>query len=166
MSVVMSQRQSVGSSEAAETVQFINGQFLRGTSGKTFENRSPEDGRLVSVVHEASRDDVDAAVKAARAAVDGEWGKMPVAKRCELLHAVADEIDRRFDDFLDAEIGRHWASPLTVRRHLAIPRGAANFRIFAEVVKNVATECLPHGHARWRRSAQLFGPRARSAWSA
>jgi len=139
MSVVMSQRQSVGSSEAAETVQFINGQFLRGTSGKTFENRSPEDGRLVSVVHEASRDDVDAAVKAARAAVDGEWGKMPVAKRCELLHAVADEINRRFDDFLAAEIA-DTGKPRSLASHLDIPRGAANFKIFADVVKNVPSE--------------------------
>ena len=39
-------------------------------------------------------------VAAGRAALKGEWGTMSVVKRAELLHAVADEINRRFDDFL------------------------------------------------------------------
>ncbi len=122
-----------------ETVQFINGQFVKGTSGKTFDNLSPETGRRISVVHEASRQDVDAAVKAARAAVDGPWGKMPLARRCELLHAVADEINARFDDFLEAEIA-DTGKPRSLAAHLDIPRGAANFKIFADVVKNVPSE--------------------------
>ncbi len=122
-----------------ETVQFINGQFVKGTSGRTFDNLSPETGRLVSVVHEASRQDVDAAVKAARAAVDGPWGRMPLARRCELLHAVADEINARFDDFLEAEIA-DTGKPRSLASHLDIPRGAANFKIFADVVKNVPSE--------------------------
>ena len=47
---------------------------------------------------------MDAAVRAARAALAGPWGRMDLAKRCELLYAVADEINRRFDDFLQAEV--------------------------------------------------------------
>ncbi|HLN25605.1 MAG TPA: 2-hydroxymuconic semialdehyde dehydrogenase [Patescibacteria group bacterium] len=130
---------AASASQAKQTLQFIGGQFIPGTSGKTFENRSPETGALVSVVHEASQSDVDLAVKAARQALSGEWGRMTVAKRCELLHAVADGITRRFDEFLEAEIA-DTGKPRSLASHLDIPRGAANFKIFADVVKNVSSE--------------------------
>ncbi|MCB2101927.1 MAG: 2-hydroxymuconic semialdehyde dehydrogenase, partial [Rhodobacterales bacterium] len=94
---------------------------------------------LVSLVHEAAQADVDRAVAAARAALDGPWGRMPVAERCDLLHKVADEINRRFDDFLAAEIA-DTGKPVSLASHIDIPRGAANFKIFADVVKNVPTE--------------------------
>ena len=57
----------------------------------------------------------------------------------ELLYAVADEINRRFDEFLDAEIA-DTGKPHSLATHIDIPRGAANFKVFADVVKNVPTE--------------------------
>ena len=118
---------------------FIGGAFTAGSGGETFENRSPVDGSLVGIVHEASAADVDAAVTAARRAVDGPWGRMPLAERAALLHAVADEIGRRFDDFLAAEVA-DTGKPASLASHVDIPRGAANFKIFADVVKNVPSE--------------------------
>jgi len=76
-------------------LNFINGEFVAAKSGKTFENRSPVDGSLVGMVSEAGKEEVDAAVKAARAALEGPWSSMDIAKRSELLYAVADEINRR-----------------------------------------------------------------------
>jgi aminomuconate-semialdehyde/2-hydroxymuconate-6-semialdehyde dehydrogenase len=52
---------------------------------------------------------------------------------------VADEINRRFDEFLQAEVA-DTGKPVSLASHLDIPRGAANFKIFADTVKNVATE--------------------------
>jgi aminomuconate-semialdehyde/2-hydroxymuconate-6-semialdehyde dehydrogenase len=118
---------------------FIAGEFVAARSGKTFENRSPVDGRLIGLVSEAGEPEVDAAVRAARGALAGPWGTMDTAKRSELLYAVADEINRRFDDFLQAEVA-DTGKPLSLAKHLDIPRGAANFKIFADVVKNVPTE--------------------------
>jgi alpha-ketoglutaric semialdehyde dehydrogenase len=64
---------------------FIGGRWNPGLGdGKTFENRDPANGDLLSVYPEASRKEVDAAVQAARKAFDS-WRKMPVAKRGELL---------------------------------------------------------------------------------
>jgi aminomuconate-semialdehyde/2-hydroxymuconate-6-semialdehyde dehydrogenase len=97
------------------------------------------DGSLISIVHEAGKAEVDAAVAAARAALEGEWGQMPTAERCDLLHAVADGINKRFDDFLAAEIA-DTGKPRSLASHIDIPRGAANFKVFADVVKNVPTE--------------------------
>lgn len=120
-----------------EIRNFIDGAFV--ATGKTFEKRSPVDGQVIALVHEAGQAEVDAAVQAARAALKGPWGKLTVAERAELLYAVADGINRRFDEFLAAECA-DTGKPMSLARHIDIPRGAANFKIFADVVKNVPTE--------------------------
>jgi aminomuconate-semialdehyde/2-hydroxymuconate-6-semialdehyde dehydrogenase len=129
----------VMSSKVTDILNFIGGEFVAARAGKTFENRSPVDGRLIGTVSEAGAEEVDAAVQAARAAMHGPWGTMDIAKRSELLYAVADEINRRFDEFLHAEVA-DTGKPVSLASHLDIPRGAANFKIFADVVKNVPTE--------------------------
>jgi aminomuconate-semialdehyde/2-hydroxymuconate-6-semialdehyde dehydrogenase len=78
-------------------------------------------------------------VRAACAALHGPWGKLVVADRVDLLYGVANEIVRRFDEFLEAECA-DTGKPMSLARHIDIPRGAANFKIFADVVKNVPTE--------------------------
>ncbi len=118
---------------------FIGGEFVSAASGKTFEKRSPLDNRVIAHVSEAGKTEVDAAVSAARAALNGEWGAMTLEQRVELLYAVANEITRRFDDFVAAEMA-DTGQPLHVMTHAFIPRGAANFKVFADVVKNVPNE--------------------------
>jgi aminomuconate-semialdehyde/2-hydroxymuconate-6-semialdehyde dehydrogenase len=122
-----------------EIPNFIDGAFVVG--GRTFDKRSPLDGRLIARVAEAGKDQIDAAVQAARAALQGDWGRMELAKRAELLYAVADGIDQRADEFLEAEVA-DTGKPVSLARHLDIPRGAANFRVFADTVKNVSTEAF------------------------
>jgi aminomuconate-semialdehyde/2-hydroxymuconate-6-semialdehyde dehydrogenase len=82
---------------ARSILNFIDGEHVAAGSGKTFENRSPVDGRLIGRISEAGAVEVDAAVKAARAALTGPWGAMEMPQRTELLYAVANEINRRFD---------------------------------------------------------------------
>jgi aminomuconate-semialdehyde/2-hydroxymuconate-6-semialdehyde dehydrogenase len=118
---------------------FINGEFVIGSASKFFDKRSPVNNTVIAQVAEASQADVDAAVRAAHAALHGEWGKMTVDQRVEILYAVADEITRRFEDFVAAEMA-DTGQPNHVMRHVFIPRGAANFKVFADVVKNVASE--------------------------
>jgi aminomuconate-semialdehyde/2-hydroxymuconate-6-semialdehyde dehydrogenase len=120
-----------------QILNFINCEYA--TSPRTFDKTSPLTGQVIARVHEASRADVDAAVASARAALAGPWGRMSVAERVERLHAVADGITRRFDAFLEAECA-DTGKPMSPARHIDIPRGAANFKIFADVVKNVPTE--------------------------
>lgn len=118
-------------------LNFINGEFV--ATAKTFEKRAPATNAVIGQVHEAGQAEVDAAVAAGRAALKGEWGQMSVVGRAELLHAVADEINRRFDDFLAAELA-DTGKPRSLASHIDIPRGAANFKVFADIVKNVPTE--------------------------
>ena len=122
-----------------EVKHFINGEYVASASGDTFDNVSPVTGEVIARVHRGGRGEVDAAVRAARSAMQGEWGKMPLAERCALLHKVADGINARFDEFLEAECA-DTGKPYSLARHVDIPRGAANFKIFADVIKNVPTE--------------------------
>ncbi len=121
------------------TRHFINGAYTEGTSGRTFENRRPIDNAFISQVCEAGRADVDAAVQAAGAALNGPWSRLTLVERTEVLYAVAAGIEQRFDQFLEAEVA-DTGKPVSLASHIDIPRGAANFRIFADVVKNVSGE--------------------------
>ena len=118
---------------------FINGEYVTNASGKTYENRNPVDNSLIGLVHEAGKPEVDAAVAAAKAALHGPWGKLSVVERCAMLDAIVAEINHRFDDFLQAEIA-DTGKPAHLASHIDIPRGAANFKIFTDTIKNVSTE--------------------------
>ena len=121
------------------THHFIDGRMRPASDGQTFDKRSPVDNHLMGRVARGTRDDVDAAVGAARSALRGEWGRMAVDKRVAMLHAVADAITRRFDDFVAAEEA-DTGQPHPVIAHAFVPRGAANFKIFADIIKNVPAE--------------------------
>ncbi len=122
-----------------EFLNFIDGEFRPSSSGSMFENRSPVDGSLIGMVHEATAGDVDAAVAAANSARSGPWGQLSLAERSDMLVSVAQEIDRRFDDFLAAEM-LDTGKPVSIASHIDIPRGAANFKVFADLVRNVPGE--------------------------
>ena len=140
-----------------EIKNFINGEFITNLSGKTFEKRTPIDNSLIGKVYEAGQAEVNDAVAAARAALKGPWGQLSVVERVNLLDAVANEINRRFDDFLEAEIA-DTGKPHSLASHVDIPRGAANFKIFADTIKNASTESFemrtPDG-----RTARSYGVR-------
>ncbi|MGF6750814.1 2-hydroxymuconic semialdehyde dehydrogenase [Paraburkholderia sp. MM5482-R1] len=120
-----------------EFKNFIGGEWV-GTD-RTFEDRNPVDDSVIGLVHEAGRAEVNAAVQAARVALHGPWARMTLPQRVELLYAVADGINRRFDDFLAAEIA-DTGKPHALASHIDIPRGAANFKVFADMIRNVPTE--------------------------
>ncbi|HSG23678.1 MAG TPA: aldehyde dehydrogenase family protein, partial [Azonexus sp.] len=122
---------------ANKILNFINGEFV--ATEKWFENRNPINNALIGQVAEAGKAEVDAAVNAAKAALNGPWGTMPLARRVELLEALVAEINNRFDEFLEAECA-DTGKPKSLASHIDIPRGAANFKVFADMVKNVPSE--------------------------
>ncbi|EON93177.1 2-hydroxymuconic semialdehyde dehydrogenase [Marinobacter lipolyticus SM19] len=124
-----------------EFKHFINGEYVGSASGKTFENRNPVDNSLIGMVHEAGQPEIDAAVAAARAAMKGPWGKMTQTARIDLLNRVADRINERFEEFLEAEC-KDTGKPRKVASHIDIPRGAANFKAFSETLANHPTEAF------------------------
>ncbi|QCI67168.1 2-hydroxymuconic semialdehyde dehydrogenase [Phreatobacter stygius] len=125
-------------SSLAQLSHFIDGRFV--AAGRpVFENRNPATGGLVNLVAEADAGVVDDAVKAARRALKGPWGRMSAPERAAILRKVADGIMRHFDDFLTAEV-LDTGKPVGLASHIDIPRGAANFNVFADQVVSLSTE--------------------------
>jgi aminomuconate-semialdehyde/2-hydroxymuconate-6-semialdehyde dehydrogenase len=116
---------------------FVNGSEV--DSGKSFPKFSPVTGEQIADVDEAGFETVDAAVQAARAALRGPWGSLSDQDRSRVLRQVADELERRFEDLVAAEVADTGKS-LTQARSLDIPRGAANFRAFADIIASTPTE--------------------------
>ncbi|TDO64180.1 aminomuconate-semialdehyde/2-hydroxymuconate-6-semialdehyde dehydrogenase [Kribbella sp. VKM Ac-2571] len=125
---------------------FVGGTFVESTS--RFAKISPVTGQQIFDVCEADESTVDAAVGAARAALQGPWGRMSEQERAVVLRRVADGLERRFEDLVAAEVGDTGKS-ISQARTLDIPRGAANFRAFADFATTVPTESyttvLPDG---------------------
>ncbi|HZK04395.1 MAG TPA: aldehyde dehydrogenase family protein [Actinomycetaceae bacterium] len=116
---------------AAELSNVIAGEKVPGR--RIFEDINPADGSLVALVHEADRDVVDRAVKAARAALDGEWGALRVSDRVQLMRNIANGIEARFEDFVAAEVA-DTGKPGHLARELDVSRAAMNFRSFADTM--------------------------------
>ena len=118
---------------------YINGKFMDSACGEFFDNFNPATAEIISKVALGREPEVNAAIAAARAALTGEWGQMKLNDRIAMMYEIANEIDRRFDDFLEAEC-LDTGKPYSIARHIDIPRGAANFKVFADTMKSVADE--------------------------
>ncbi|MEM9057724.1 MAG: aldehyde dehydrogenase family protein, partial [Pseudomonadota bacterium] len=118
---------------------YVDGHHVGG--GARFEVHNPVDGSLVATVCEAGDTVVNEAVAAARRALTGSWAELSAAGRAQLLRAVSAGIERRFDDFVDAEIA-DTGKPVSQARTLDIPRGAANFNFFANLSESVGGDCF------------------------
>ncbi len=75
---------------AREHRLFIGGRWVTGQSDRIIAVENPAREEIVAQVGAASPADLDAAVMAARAALDGPWSRMPPAERARLLFRLAD----------------------------------------------------------------------------
>ncbi|MGA9643179.1 MAG: 2-hydroxymuconic semialdehyde dehydrogenase [Terriglobales bacterium] len=116
---------------------YIDGNFVRGK--QDFADVNPADGSVIAHVSEADQYLVDAAVRAARKALRGGWGRLTVRERAARLLKVADAIESRFDCFVAAEVA-DTGKPITLASRLDVPRAAANFRVFADLIKTTGLE--------------------------
>ncbi len=118
---------------------FIDGHFKEGKNKESFPDIDPATGKTIAEVSLASDKDVDQAVQSAKQSLKGPWGKMQIQNRLDLLRKIGDRIQERFQDFLNAEIS-DTGKPITLAQKIDIPRGAANFKIFADLARNLPAE--------------------------
>ena len=77
----------------------INNKWVTSSLNKKFETLNPATGKSLMHVEQGGEADIDAAVKAARAAFDhGKWSKMHGADRSAFMHRVADNIEKRIEE--------------------------------------------------------------------
>ncbi len=122
---------------------FIDGALAEPASGESREVREPATGDLLAHAAMAGEADVDRAVSAARAALDGAWGKTPGTERSRLLHALADAIVANRKELAELESRNVGKAISSVKAEVA---GAAeNFRFYASAIASIAGRSNPIG---------------------
>jgi aldehyde dehydrogenase (NAD+) len=111
---------------------FINGEFVDALSGKTFETNNPATGEVITEIAEAQKEDIDLAVKAARAAFeDGSpWRKMSPRDRSRVLYKLADLIRANTEELAELET-LDTGKPISESSRFDIPLSAECFEYYA-----------------------------------
>jgi aldehyde dehydrogenase (NAD+) len=120
----------------------INNEWRPASSGKTMEVVNPATEEVVAEVPAADASDVDAAVTAARAALDGPWGKLSARERGRLVRRLADRLTERADEVARLET-LHNGKPITESRQIEIPLVAECFEYYAGWSDKVMGETIP-----------------------
>jgi acyl-CoA reductase-like NAD-dependent aldehyde dehydrogenase len=122
---------------------FINGETAGAASGETRELFEPATGEPLATIALAGEADVDRAVDAARAALDGPWGRTPPNERSRLLHALADAIVANRKELAELESRNVGKAISSVKAEVG---GAVeNFRFFASVLGSISGRSNPVG---------------------
>ena len=127
-----------------QTRLFINGEFEDAREGKTFETINPATEEKLADVASASPEDVDRAVKAARAQLEpgSEWQKMKPRDRAKILWKIADLLSARA-----ADIGRietlDNGKPIFESQYVDTPAAAECLYYFAGWSGKVTGETIP-----------------------
>ena len=87
---------------------FINGQWTLPVKGGTSAVIDPATEKVIHHAPSGTVEDIDAAVKAARAAFDhGPWPQLSGAERASYLRAIAKAIRRRKDELARLEVSNN-----------------------------------------------------------
>ncbi|GAB6900732.1 phenylacetaldehyde dehydrogenase StyD [Kineosporia succinea] len=108
----------------------------------TFDNLEPSTGALLTKVSSGTAADIDRAVRAARKALEGEWGATSGPARSLLLSRLADLIERDTAVLTQLE-ARDIGKPLIQPNLLDLPNTIATFRHFAGWADKVQGQTIP-----------------------
>jgi len=121
----------------------INGKWVDAVSGKTFPTYNPATGEVLALVAEGDREDIDRAVKAARAAFQGgPWRKMTPSERGRVIWKLADLIEKNLEEFAELEMLDN-GKPLKIARVADVPLTADMFRYMAGWATKIEGNTIP-----------------------
>jgi aminomuconate-semialdehyde/2-hydroxymuconate-6-semialdehyde dehydrogenase len=116
----------------------INGNLMAPLSKRFIDNYNPATGAVSGQIPDSNEEDVELAVKAARAAFP-LWSTTPAEERFIILNRIAMLIDKNLDSLALAETNDN-GKPLWLSKRVDIPRASANFRFFATGIMHFAAE--------------------------
>lgn len=125
-----------------QTECFIGGRWQPAQSGKTFETVNPATEEVVAQVAEGDATDIDLAVKAARKALDGPWGKMDARDRGRLLYKLADLIEDEIDELAALETLDN-GKPIRDSRNADLPLVIDCLRYYAGYADKLHGQTIP-----------------------
>jgi acyl-CoA reductase-like NAD-dependent aldehyde dehydrogenase len=120
----------------------INNEWRAAASGHTMEVVNPATEEVIAQVPSAGGADLDAAVQAARAALDGPWGQMSARERGRLVRKLGDRLLERADEVARLET-LHNGKPISESRHIEIPASAECFEYYGGWSDKVMGETIP-----------------------
>jgi aldehyde dehydrogenase (NAD+) len=120
----------------------IDGQAVDAASGETFTTRNPATEEPICEVAKAGPEDVNRAVRAARAAFEGPWRRMKPAERQRLLWKLGDLILEHADEIAHLETLDN-GKPIFESRQVDIPMLAGCFHYFAGWTTKLTGETVP-----------------------
>ncbi len=151
---------------------FIGGRWVAPLGGDYLPVENPSDGTTIGQIPRGQKADIDAAVAAAQAALDGVWGKTPAAERGRILARIGMKVLERVDDLARLEaldVGKPLkqarADALALARYMEFYGGAAD-KVMGETIPyldgyTVYTLRQPHGVTGhiipWNYPMQVLG---------
>jgi phenylacetaldehyde dehydrogenase len=121
----------------------INGKWAEAASGKTFPTYNPATGEVLSRIAEGDKEDINCAVKAARAAFEtGPWSRFTPSQRGRAIWKLADLIDQHTEEFAQLESLDN-GKPLSVARVADVPLAADLFRYMAGWATKIEGNTIP-----------------------
>jgi acyl-CoA reductase-like NAD-dependent aldehyde dehydrogenase len=133
----------------------IGAERLDAADGRTFASVDPATGNEIAELALAGPEDVERAVKAARAAfADGPWGSMPASGRERLMHALADAIEAHAEEIAQIESLDN-GKPVGLAQYVDVNGAIGHLRYFAgwptKIEGGVLPVTAPNMHCYTRR---------------
>jgi len=127
---------------AREPKLFINGEWVSSSHDKTIAIIDPSTGREVGRMADASDQDVDRAVAAARAAFDdGRWTGLPPIVREGMIHRLADLLEANADEFAELEAIDN-GKPKTIAGAIDVPGAISMMHYMAGWASKIGGEVI------------------------
>lgn len=110
---------------------FIGGEWQAAASGAEFETLDPATGQPHAQVSLAGAAEADAAVRAARAALENpDWAGLTPARRARILWRIGDLIEEHAEELAELET-RDQGQPLGISMAVSVAAAAEHFRYYA-----------------------------------
>ncbi|MFZ3217451.1 MAG: aldehyde dehydrogenase family protein [Candidatus Acidiferrales bacterium] len=121
----------------------INGKWVDAASGKTFPTYNPATGEVLAQVAAGDKEDIDRAVKAARAAFEsGPWSKISHSERGRMIWRLADLLEQHQEEFAQLESLDN-GKPLKIARVADLPLAIDHFRYYAGWATKIEGNTIP-----------------------
>ncbi len=119
--------------EPLDLCNYVGGEFVCHSGDDWMNVLEPATGHRFARVPLSSEDDVDAAVAAAREAQPA-WEALSISERADWLDQIADALEARYEDIASLE-SRDTGKPISLARAVDAHRSVANFRFFADLLR-------------------------------
>mgnify|MGYP001088028375 CR=1 FL=1 len=121
---------------------YIGGEWVEAADGRTFDTHDPATGEVITSVAYAGAEDVDRAVRAAAAAMEGKWATLPAHQRGLLMHRLADLLEQHGDELAELEALDN-GKPVGYAKLVDVRQAVAHLQYYAGWPTKIEGETIP-----------------------